>query len=589
VSNSLLWAAYTKAIFNTALAAVGLKKQAYFKVTPKGAPAMSRAGSRASLPSLYAGTPGHSTQLLLLPADVTPAKDGSKISRVRSISSDLSQELPDLSLYSKMDSGRMPSSLQLPFVVTAEACDSAPSPSVVPNTTTELKSLASGVSSKGASSISAAGSGSDDESDIGAAKCSMKKGVLDPLFQLLLLGLSLATVAVSIYKVVTFKPLHPAVDPLVDPYLFIPFAWGIVNSVGPILFFVYLVDMGRVFQWLARVLRLLMTAAPIVAFILVWLSLPREVDLALAQSKGITFISRQGAAASVPDVAMLWNSSIEADVSGGWLPSGSPSKPLMPIAFTTSTLAWALTSFDRGFPDAATRAEALDNVRTGATYIMNSYDQKLSKLIVQVGDPSLYTVSGQPSEASGKLWTTLAADPTRGTTQRYAFAYNPRQVGADATGSASAALAAAAIALLPSDPKFAGDLVAAAGKLYAAATEWAGSYRSYCRVPGPGNTSICQATGSMVFSSQAMEVPADSGADLAGQVQCWVPAYDAATCLPKMTLDACMQSRVLGNVYLRWGLGGWRADDVLLLVSMCTALHASSVIVLCCATLAGYV
>jgi hypothetical protein len=168
-----------------------------------------------------------------------------------------------------------------------------------------------------------------------------------------------------------------------------------------------------------------------------------------------------------------------------------------------------------------------------------------------VGDPSLYTVAGQPSESSGKLWTTLAADPTRGTPKRYAFAFNPRQVGADATGSAAAALAASAIALQASSPAYADDLVAAAGKLYADATEWAGSYRSYCRVPGPdGNTSICEATGSAVFTAQAMQVAGDSSS-LVDQIQCWVPEYDAATCVPKMTLGACMQSRVLGSVYLR--------------------------------------
>ena len=71
------------------------------------------------------------------------------------------------------------------------------------------------------------------------------------------------------------------------------------------------------------------------------------------------------------------------DVSGGWLPTGSPLKPLMPIAYATTTLAWALTAFPGGFSTAA-RLEALANVRAGADYILGSFDASSGQLVVQV-------------------------------------------------------------------------------------------------------------------------------------------------------------------------------------------------------------
>jgi hypothetical protein len=76
---------------------------------------------------------------------------------------------------------------------------------------------------------------------------------------------------------------------------------------------------------------------------------------------------------------------VRLDVSGGWLPSGSPSKPLMPIAYTTYTLAWALTAFPVGFASAEVQREALANVRIGADYLLKSFDKAAGKLVVQVG------------------------------------------------------------------------------------------------------------------------------------------------------------------------------------------------------------
>ncbi len=90
------------------------------------------------------------------------------------------------------------------------------------------------------------------------------------------------------------------------------------------------------------------------------------------------------------------NASIQVNATGGWLPSGSPSKPLMPIAYTTTTLAWALTAFPGGFANDAVRSEALANVRTGADYLLKSFDKASGRLVVQVG-------RGRPHAPSDQL------------------------------------------------------------------------------------------------------------------------------------------------------------------------------------------
>ncbi len=87
------------------------------------------------------------------------------------------------------------------------------------------------------------------------------------------------------------------------------------------------------------------------------------------------------------------------DVSGGWLATGSPLKPLMPAAYATTTLAWALLAFPAGFT-AATKAEALVNVRTGADYILRSWNATAQQLVVQVGAGQ----RGSAAAAVGSCW-----------------------------------------------------------------------------------------------------------------------------------------------------------------------------------------
>jgi hypothetical protein len=103
---------------------------------------------------------------------------------------------------------------------------------------------------------------------------------------------------------------------------------------------------------------------------------------------------------------------------------------------------------------------------------------------LQVGDPSLYATAGQPA-TGGKLWTTLAADPTLNTGARQAWVLDISRLGADASGSAAAALAAASVALSKVDAPYSQQLLEAAFAIYSKATSWVSIQRPPPPPPPP--------------------------------------------------------------------------------------------------------
>lgn len=99
-----------------------------------------------------------------------------------------------------------------------------------------------------------------------------------------------------------------------------------------------------------------------------------------------------------------------------------------------------------------------------------------------MGDPQLYVTAGQPA-VSGRLWTSLAEDPTltdATRASRRAWALGKDKPAADAMGSAAAALAAAATVLAETDPGYSEVLTRAAIQLYQLATSTPGKENSYC-------------------------------------------------------------------------------------------------------------
>jgi hypothetical protein len=115
---------------------------------------------------------------------------------------------------------------------------------------------------------------------------------------LLMLLAGLATMGLSLYKAFGSSrgtPLESTM--LVDPYTFIPFLWGLVNTVPPLLYIHYTAVNGSSLglKWTCSMLRVVAMAAGLGALGLIWLSLPAEVDLSPALAKGLGFISAQRA------------------------------------------------------------------------------------------------------------------------------------------------------------------------------------------------------------------------------------------------------------------------------------------------------
>ncbi len=92
--------------------------------------------------------------------------------------------------------------------------------------------------------------------------------------------------------------------------------------------------------------------------------------------------------------------------------------------------------------------------------------------------------AGQPA-ASGRLWTSLAEDPTLADPSRAsrpAWVVGPDAPAADAMGSAAAALAAAAAVMEAEDRAYSQVLVTAAVHLYRIAASQPGKEQSLCSV-----------------------------------------------------------------------------------------------------------
>jgi hypothetical protein len=123
-------------------------------------------------------------------------------------------------------------------------------------------------------------------------------GCLDSSFMLLMLLAGLATMGLSLYKAFGASRGTPLEDTmLAEPYTLIPFLWGLINTVPPILYIHYTAVNGSSLglKWTCSMLRVVAMAAGLAALGLIWLSLPAEVGLASALAKGLGFISAQKA------------------------------------------------------------------------------------------------------------------------------------------------------------------------------------------------------------------------------------------------------------------------------------------------------
>lgn len=159
-------------------------------------------------------------------------------------------------------------------------------------------------------------------------------------------------------------------------------------------------------------------------------------------------------------------SEVAWDLGGGFLTgmSGGNIKATMPIAFTTTVLAWALMSFGRGFETAGQAGAALGSVRWGSDYLLKVHQgspaDNSSLLVTRVGDIDTEMLMWyRPEESPPDL-------------PRPAYYVDAATGASDLGGSVAAALASSAMLFQSrNDSAYAGRLLDKAKEVYAFAKQ----------------------------------------------------------------------------------------------------------------------
>ena len=131
---------------------------------------------------------------------------------------------------------------------------------------------------------------------------------------------------------------------------------------------------------------------------------------------------------------------------GGYYDAGDNMKFGLPMAFTTTMLAWSVADFGKYMGSDLPHARAA--LRWGADYLLKAATSTPGTLYVQVGDP------GQDH----KCWER----PEDMDTPRAVYAVTASTPGSDVAAETAAALAASAVAFRRADPGYAARLLRAA-------------------------------------------------------------------------------------------------------------------------------
>jgi hypothetical protein len=149
------------------------------------------------------------------------------------------------------------------------------------------------------------------------------------------------------------------------------------------------------------------------------------------------------------------------DLTGGWYDAGDHVKFQLPMAFSTTMLAWGVVENRQAYADAGQLNAILDNIKWATDYFIKAHTAA-NELYIQVGDGSTdHAWWGAPevmqmARPSAKI---TASCP-----------------GSDAAGETAAAMAAASIALRPTNAAYADTLVTHAKQLYTFADTYRGKY-----------------------------------------------------------------------------------------------------------------
>ncbi|KAF7102113.1 hypothetical protein CFC21_103298 [Triticum aestivum] len=197
-------------------------------------------------------------------------------------------------------------------------------------------------------------------------------------------------------------------------------------------------------------------------------SMAAAFNYADALAKSIIFFEGQRSGKLPPGNRMPWRADsgltdgaqYNVDLVGGYYDAGDNLKFGLPMAFSTTMLAWSVADFGKFMGAELPHARAA--VRWGADYLLKAATATPGALYVQVGEPG----------RDHACWER----PEDMDTPRSVYRVDANKPGSDVAGETAAALAASSIAFRRSDPAYASRLLHAAMEVFDFADRHRGSY-----------------------------------------------------------------------------------------------------------------
>ncbi|KZV43052.1 hypothetical protein F511_41378 [Dorcoceras hygrometricum] len=191
-------------------------------------------------------------------------------------------------------------------------------------------------------------------------------------------------------------------------------------------------------------------------------------DYSEALEKSILFFEGQRSGRLPPNQRLRWRgdsglsdgSTNNVNLEGGYYDAGDNVKFGLPMAFTTTLLAWSVIEFGYSMQNQLDNAK--EALRWGTDYLLKAATCTPSTLYVQVGDPNM----------DHRCWER----PEDMDTPRNVYKVSPRNPGSDVAAETAAALAAASIVFKDSDPPYSKKLLNTAMKVFDLADRYKGAY-----------------------------------------------------------------------------------------------------------------
>lgn len=280
-----------------------------------------------------------------------------------------------------------------------------------------------------------------------------------------------ATLIISAFTaVVGVKQLGNYPEPNIKSILILSITWSVFNAIAPVVILYYALLKTKGMRYIGILATLASLLALLATFGGVWLRNVHTHDYNGALSKSFMFYEAQKSGDlpshnRIPwrgDSGLLDETIDGKSLVGGLFDSGGVLKHGFPLAVATSMLAWGVIEFPGGYGKEINHAE--DIIRQATDYLLKSHT-KSNELYVLVDSRGEW---GRPEDRLAE----------KGRVGKF---IDPKKPGSDVAGSTAAALAAASVVFIKSDPAYSKRLLKHARQLYSFANEYHGIYSDHIK------------------------------------------------------------------------------------------------------------